>query len=61
MTKDEILKGVNSMPALAERIGKPVSVDRDGNTTLNGTYSIDELEAILSCSCMERACCGMGR
>lgn len=61
MTKDDILKGVENMPALAKRIGKPVGVDRDGNTTLNGTYSIDELEAILNCAYMERACCAMGR
>ncbi len=67
MSKGDIInkardsRGLWSIDSLAAAIGKSASHDRDGNTTLNGTYSIDELEAIVSSAYMERASSGMSR
>ena len=39
---------------LVDYIGKPVEVDMHGMDSLNGTYSIAELEAIIICAAMEK-------
>ncbi len=50
-----------SIESLSVAIGKTASHDLDGNMTLNGTYSITEIEAILQSAYMERSSAGMSR
>lgn len=48
-------EGTWSINTIQAIIGKPVSLEGNGDMHLNGTYSIDEIEAFLEAAYMERA------
>lgn len=47
--------GAWSANDVMDYIGKPFSIDGQGFITLDGTFSPEELEAIIDCAMMERA------